>query len=50
LLDAPHKNHYREGWVGVNSSISIARADLADFILKQVNDTRYHGQMPMASW
>jgi len=50
LLDAPRKNHYREGWVGVNSSTSIARADLADFILKQVNDTRYHGQMPMASW
>lgn len=50
LLDAPRKNHYREGWVGVNSSTSIARADLADFILKQVTDTRYHGQMPMVSW
>lgn len=50
LLDAPRKNRYRVGWVGVNSSTSIARGDLAEFILKQVEDTSYHSQMPVVSW
>lgn len=41
---------YRVGWVGINSSTKIARADLADFILKQVEDDKFLYQMPFVSY
>ncbi|HEV7346892.1 SDR family oxidoreductase [Telluribacter sp.] len=41
---------YRVGWVGVNASTKIARADLADFILKQIEDEQFHFQMPFVSY
>ncbi len=41
---------YREGWVGVNASTKISRADLAVFLLKQVEDDRYLQQMPFVSY
>ncbi|MCH8567813.1 MAG: SDR family oxidoreductase [Balneolales bacterium] len=47
--DAP-KGKYRVGWVGVNASTKIARADLAAFILKQVEDEQFHFQMPFVSY
>jgi hypothetical protein len=40
---------YRVGWVGVNASTKISRKDLADFILKQVDDDIYNFQMPFVS-
>ena len=40
---------YRVGWVGVNASTKISRKDLADFILKQVDDDTYNFQMPFVS-
>ncbi len=44
------KGIYRVGWVGVNASTKIARADLADFILRQINDEKHHFQMPFVSY
>jgi putative NADH-flavin reductase len=50
LTNEPKKGKYRVGWVGVNASTSIGREDLADFILKQVEDTQFHFQMPFVSY
>jgi putative NADH-flavin reductase len=50
LTNDEAKGTYRVGWVGVNASTKIARADLADFILKQVNDDTFIGQMPFVSY
>nr|MBI1230495.1 NAD(P)H-binding protein [Cytophagales bacterium] len=49
LTNDPPKGTYRVGWVGVNSSTKISRADLADFILTQVEDEQYNFQMPFVS-
>lgn len=40
---------YRVGWVGVDASTRISRDDLADFILTQVDDDGFVGQMPFVS-
>lgn len=50
LTNDPKKGTYRVGWVGVNASTKIARADLADFILRQVEDKQFIGQMPFVSY
>lgn len=46
--DAPTGDH-RVGWVGVDSGMSIARGDLADFILRLTEDTSFDGKMPFVS-
>jgi len=46
--DAP-QGTYRVGWVGVNASTKIARADLADFLVTQLEDETYNFQMPFVS-
>jgi len=50
LTNDPAKGEYRVGWVGVNASTKIGRADLADFILSQVEDEQYNRQMPFVSY
>ena len=40
---------YRVGWVGVNASTKVSRADLADFIITQLDDEKYITQMPFVS-
>jgi putative NADH-flavin reductase len=50
LTNDPKKGTYRIGWVGVNASTKISRADLADFILRQVEDERFNYQMPFVSY
>jgi hypothetical protein len=50
LTNESKKGQYRKGWVGINASTSISRADLADFIVKQVEDEKYHFQMPFISY
>ncbi len=50
LNTTPAKGSYRVGWVGVNASTQIGRADLADFILKQVEDESFIGKMPFVSY
>lgn len=49
LTEGPRTNNYRVGWVGVNTSARISRADLADFMLKQATDTTYLRKLPMVS-
>ena len=49
LTDGPHTGTYRVGWTGVNTGIRVSRADVADFILKQVTDTTYLRQAPLIS-
>ena len=49
LNEGPYTGKYRVGWVGVNTSARISRADLADFMLKQVSDETYRQKMPMIS-
>jgi len=49
LNDGPHTGKYRVGWVGVNTGVRISRADVADFLLKQVTDNTYLHQLPMIS-
>jgi len=49
LTDDKKTGNYRVGWVGVNASTKIARADLADFILKQIDDEQFLYQMPFVS-
>jgi putative NADH-flavin reductase len=47
--DAP-KGTYREGWVGVNASTKIARADLATFLVRNLESNKYKHQMPFISY
>jgi len=49
LTDAPATGSYRVGWVGVNASTQIARADLAAFILTQLDDTSFVHELPFVS-
>ncbi len=49
LTEGPHTGKYRIGWVGVNTSTRISRADVADFMLKQLTDNTYLRQAPMVS-
>ena len=37
---------YRIGWVGVNTSSKISRADLVDFIVTQIENDTFNYQMP----
>lgn len=49
LNEGPYTGKYRVGWVGVNTGTRISRANIADFMLKQVTDNTYLHQMPMIS-
>jgi len=49
LTDGPATGTYRVGWAGVNASTQIARADLAAFILTQVDDQKFIHQLPFVS-
>jgi len=49
LTDNPATGSYRVGWVGVNASTQIARADLARFILTQLDDRQFVGELPFVS-
>ena len=48
LTDAPKTNTYKVN-LGNPTSGSIPRADVADFMLKLLNDKRYDGKMPALS-
>lgn len=50
LTDEPRQGKYRVGWVGVNASTKVGRADLADYILTQVEDDAMVGKMPFVSY
>lgn len=50
LSNEAAKGQYRVGWVGVNASTKIGRADLADFILKETFEEQYVREMPFVSY
>jgi hypothetical protein len=39
LTDGPRTGAYSVGWVSLDAKPQIARADVADFMLKQTTDT-----------
>jgi len=50
LTDGPHTGDYRTGYVGRGSGTKVSRADVADFMLRQLEDETYLGRMPMVSY
>ncbi len=50
LTEGEKKGAYRVGYVGKNSGTRISRADVADFMLRQVEDDTYLQQKPMISY
>ena len=50
LTNDPKIGRYRIGWVGVNASTKVGRADLADFIVAQIEDDSFVYQMPFISY
>jgi putative NADH-flavin reductase len=50
LTDGPAKGSYQVGWVGTTGGTQIRRADLAHFILQQVERDRFIHQMPFVSY
>ncbi len=50
LTEGEKKGEYRVGYVGKNSGTKISRADVADFMLRQLDDDKYIGQKPMISY
>jgi putative NADH-flavin reductase len=49
IRDRPGTGRYRVGYVGVGTGTTISRADLADFIVTQIEDRRYIRQMPFVT-
>jgi putative NADH-flavin reductase len=49
IRDRPGTGRYRVGYVGVGTGTRISRADLADFIVTQIEDRRYIRQMPFVT-
>ncbi|MBC8098783.1 MAG: SDR family oxidoreductase [Armatimonadetes bacterium] len=49
LTNSAHTGQYRVGWVGVNTGPRLARANAADFMLKQLSGNQYLGQAPVLS-
>jgi putative NADH-flavin reductase len=50
LTDGERKGKYRIGKVGVDDGPRISRADVADFMLKQVTDKNYVGKAPVINY
>jgi putative NADH-flavin reductase len=52
FTDGDHKGHYRHGFPGTDKTIKlkISRADVADFIVKQLTDNSYLRQTPGLSY
>ncbi len=49
LTNDAAKGEYRVGWVGVNAGTKVTRADLSDFILKEVKSEAFNYQMPFVT-
>jgi len=50
LTDGPRTGEYRVGYVGEDSGIKISRADVADFMLRQLSDDEHLRRQPMISF
>ncbi len=49
LTNGPYTGNYRVGYVGKGSGTRASRADVADFMVKQLKDDSYLRQAPMVS-
>ena len=50
LTDGPRTGKYRVGYLGKDSGMHVARADGADFVLKELRADKYIRQMPVVSY
>lgn len=50
LTEGPRTGKYRVGYVGKDSGTQASRADIADFMLKQVTDNTYVRKLPVVSY
>ncbi len=50
LTEGPRTGKYRVGYIGKDSGTQASRADVADFMLKQVTDNTYLRKMPVVSY
>lgn len=50
LNQGPYTGTYRVGYIGKDSGTQVSRADLAEFMLKQVTDDRFLRTMPVVSY
>jgi putative NADH-flavin reductase len=50
LTEGPRKGQYRTGHLALGPSAQISRADLADFMLRQLTDDTFVRQAPMVSY
>ena len=50
LTDGPRTGKYRVGYVGKDSGIQIARADGADFVLRELAEGKHVRRMPVVSY
>jgi putative NADH-flavin reductase len=50
LTDGPKQGEYQTGYLQLGGTHSIARADVADFMLKLATDGRYVREAPMVSY
>ena len=50
LTDGPHTGEYRIGYVGKNGGTRASRADVAEFMLRQLEGDEHLGRMPMISY
>lgn len=50
LKGGPHTGVYRVSYVGPDSGTQVSRADVADFMLRQLTDDTWLGKAPMVSY
>jgi len=50
LTEGPHTGLYKVGYVGKDSGTQASRADVADFMLRQVKDATWVRKAPMVSY
>src|SRR6185369_10952290 len=50
LVDGAHMGHYRVGYVGRASGMQVARADAADFVLKELAAGEWLHKLPVVSY
>lgn len=50
LTEGEHTGEYRHGSLSLGAGAKISRADVADFLLRVVEDDEYVGEMPLVSY
>ena len=50
LTEGPRRGQYKVGFISRESGMELSRADLPDFLLKELTDNTYLGQLPLISY